>query len=104
MRQHGIVGGGAVFFVERNPATLEVADQNGLSPLHLACQAQQALFEVGVQFLVQWNPTTLKTAEASLAVVQFLAARHPTTLEMSDCYGKLPLHKACRKQTSFEVV
>jgi ankyrin repeat protein len=104
------------FLVERNPATLEMANDMGWLPLHYAC-SNKASLEV-VQFLVERNPASLGMADtdgrlplhfacsnkASVEGVQLLVERNPAALEMANDMGWLPLHYAWSNKAPLEVV
>jgi ankyrin repeat protein len=69
------------FLGERHPATVEMANIDGLLPLHIACNGQ-----------------------ASLKILQFLVEMDSDAVEMVNNIGFWPLHKACRNDEPLDVV
>jgi len=103
--------------LEYFPAAISATDNEGRSPLHLACSNENITLDI-VQLLIDAAPDSVRTEDndgrmpihrlcwdndvdeiAAMQILKLLLEKCPEAVRHADNLGELPIHKACRSRS-----
>ena len=105
------------YLLEKYPGGLQVAEENGMVPLHCACQInnfaiirlllEHPMGQGTIQTMRKYSTIPLSIScinRPALELVRYLVNLFPASVKRTDENGMLPVHVACQNYASLEVI